>query len=725
MSRLLWRYVKQACSFHADIVWQCFSIRSYSSHQYTTRLFDDFVKAQSRISRIPSLFGRAFSMLGMVFLWLCSVAHPVHRVTLHGQRCRLKLPQDEWLQRILQHEGVAVSWHEPKPELTQKFSIVGLIDMDFQSLQVWSGPLTSWSKESMVLHNYYHSPVDSFIIRASSVFCFDEEVPVYTKIDGRSRESAINGSDGIFFPCGVNIERVGSVSGIEMKIRNPFHQGQRRCELHETLQRWGISREGLGKLGAHLVPEPVCKLLLRGKWQDLLFMSRWFKGPFARRGSWAEEAGVRLPDALWAVAGEHEALQDLEPLELQHLQRMLDHIRRWSPAILAQCETEDAAAGEQLLLESSATWLRQLMAYFAPHFAENATDLRRHLGVRDAQHGLQLYSDRQLVGMVLFAWHLRDSVGFKEAAPSALEAMFPKFFSLTGFGTGRGVLKQSKTLLRSAQLSVDVALMLLRRKNFEEHPNIVRYGWADSSPIAQADWIICKHQAIASQSCVELFQACAELRSIEVDVSEKEEMERRVELCQQLLAEIRVHTQPPQAMALGLTAIESKLSALVFSFYLEVGTLQGLKTFLDSFVSFTTDMGTEFKTASFLVSDLRKLLPEWLAQPLLQRDVDMNDEDTGAFDAPVPFLPRAIIVPGALHICSNLCKDISKKLSHWPAFVNELSSFEAFCCVTVIDVKGLSRLASRRVRTNGISSARLVEACMKNDGVLSSVFSAN
>ncbi|CAE7948456.1 unnamed protein product [Symbiodinium sp. KB8] len=371
----------------------------------------------------------------MVFLWLCSVAHPVHRVTLHGQRCRLKLPQDEWLQRILQHEGVAVSWHEPKPELTQKFSIVGLIDMDCQSLQVWSGPLTSWSKESMVLHNYYHSPVDSFIIRASSVFCFDEEVPVYTKIDGRSRESAINGSDGIFFPCGVNIERVGSVTGIEMKIRNPFHQGQRRCELHETMQRWGISREGLGKLGAHLVPEPVCKLLLRGKWQDLLFMSRWFKGPFARRGSWAEQAGVRLPDALWAVAGEHEALQDLEPLELQHLQRMLDHIRRWSPAILAQCETEDAAAGEQLLLESFATWLRQLMAYFAPHFAENATDLRRHLGVRDAQHGLQLYSDRQLVGMVLFAWHLRDSVGFKEAAPSALEAMFPKFFSLTGFGT--------------------------------------------------------------------------------------------------------------------------------------------------------------------------------------------------------------------------------------------------------------------------------------------------
>ncbi|CAE7037690.1 unnamed protein product [Symbiodinium sp. CCMP2456] len=445
----------------------------------------------------------------------------------------------------------------------------------------------------MVLHDYYHCPVDSFIIRASSVFCFDEDVPVYTKIDGRARESVINGSDGIFFPCGVNVERMRSVTGIEMKIRDPFHQGQRRCELQEIMQRWGISREGLGKLGAHLVPEPVCKLLLRGKWQDLLFMSRWFKGPFARRGSWAEQAGFRLPDALWAVAGEHETLQGLEPLELQHLQQMLDHIRRWSPAILAQCETEDAAAGEQLLLESFATWLRQLLTYFAPHFAENAADLRTHLGERDAHHGLQRYSDRQLVGMVLFAWHLRDSVGFKEVAPSALEAMFPKFFSLTGLATGKGILKQSKTLLRSAQLSVDVALMLLRRKGFEERPNTVRYGWADSSPIAQADWIICKHQAIASQSCLELFQACAELRSIEVDVLEEEERERRVELCQQLLAEIRVHTQPPQAMALGLTAIESKLSALAFSFYLE---------------------------------------------------------------------------------------DISKKLSHWPTFVNELSSLEALLC---------------------------------------------
>ena len=46
-------------------------------------------------------------------------------------------------------------------------------------------------------------------------------------------------------------------------------------------------------------------------------------------------------------------------------------------------------------------------------------------------------------------------------------------------------------------------------------------------------------------------------------------------------------------MALGLTALESKLSALLFSFYLEVGSMTGLKVLLDSFVSFTTDMGTE------------------------------------------------------------------------------------------------------------------------------------
>jgi hypothetical protein len=44
------------------------------------------------------------------------------------------------------------------------------------------------------------------------------------------------------------------------------------------------------------------------------------------------------------------------------------------------------------------------------------------------------------------------------------------------------------------------------------------------------------------------------------------------------------------------------------------------------------------------------------------------------------FLPQAIIIPGALHIVSNLSRDIAEKLNYWPMFVRDLKLFEALLC---------------------------------------------
>ena len=222
--------------------------------------------------------------------------------------------------------------------------------------------------------------------------------------------------------------------------------------------------------------------------------------------------------------------------------------------------------------------------------------------------------------------------------------------------------------------------MILRRQKFESQQSLERYGWADSSPVAQADWIISKHQTVATSSCAELWLACCELCTLEVDTEDVAEQQRRIELTKSLLAGISVQTQPPQTLAMGLTHIESKLSALAFSFFLEVGSLTGLKILLDSFVSFTTDAGTEFGTASFMIDDLRKLLPEWLVQRVLQVDVEDGCVGYEGSEVLAPFMPKALVIPGALHICSNLCKDVARKLDHWNDFVNELSSLEALLC---------------------------------------------
>ena len=136
---------------------------------------------------------------------------------------------------------------------------------------------------------------------------------------------------------------------------------------------------------------------------------------------------------------------------MRQVESMLQNLRRWSVPILAQCASEEDAAGERLLLESLesfAGWLRHFLLYFTPHFAKDLTDLPTvHKAAGQDSHGLQRYSNKQLVGMVLFSWHLRNSVGLRETMPSALEAMFPGFFSNTSIAQGVQVFKQSKKLV--------------------------------------------------------------------------------------------------------------------------------------------------------------------------------------------------------------------------------------------------------------------------------------
>ena len=146
-----------------------------------------------------------------------------------------------------------------------------------------------------------------------------------------------------------------------------------------------------------------------------------------------------------------------------------------------------------------------------------------------------------------------------------------------------------------------------------------------------------------------------------------------------------------------------------------------LREVLDSFVSFTTDMGTEVGTASFFVADIKSLLPSWLRDPWLRSDVDdvevlwswptkpekgpgRHNRVLACFQklggnasstwwgwwarsfyqalvcGPMPLMPRALIIPGSLHICSNLSKDISAQLVYWPKYVSQLKQVEEVLC---------------------------------------------
>jgi hypothetical protein len=143
--------------------------------------------------------------------------------------------------------------------------------------------------------------------------------------------------------------------------------------------------------------------------------------------------------------------------------------------------------------------------------------------------------------------------------------------------------------------------------------------------------LICKHQVVARNDVVETALASVELTRLAEAASlallaEPALVARRRSLSSRLIGSVRIYTQPPMSLASGRTSIEHKVAGLTYAYYLESGSLHGLRTFLGTFVSFTTDMGTERGTATFLVADVATLLPVWLREPWLREDVDGPEE---------------------------------------------------------------------------------------------------
>ena len=156
----------------------------------------------------------------------------------------------------------------------------------------------------------------------------------------------------------------------------------------------------------------------------------------------------------------------------------------------------------------------------------------------------------------------------------------------------------------------------------------------------------------------------------------------RSSLFEELFSLISVRSSVPAGLGLGHSAVQDKASALLFSWWLECGW-DGLPRMLSSFVSFTSDMGTECAVPSLTAFGVPDLMPPWLRSEDLVSDVheckDGHSLTTGSVTAP-RFLPTALSVPGILHVCSNAGHDIHGALVGWEAFHAKLKTFEKFLC---------------------------------------------
>ena len=142
-------------------------------------------------------------------------------------------------------------------------------------------------------------------------------------------------------------------------------------------------------------------------------------------------------------------------------------------------------------------------------------------------------------------------------------------------------------------------LLLSQLENHTENLNgCQRYLWADSSPSRYHDWLWVEQHCLSNDSELKAcFQASREiaqvLRAVDADPHDLEEC--TLQHLARLASNVKHHIHTPTALGSGknLTDAVQKASAMAHSFALENPSWLQLHAFLDSFVSITTDLGTD------------------------------------------------------------------------------------------------------------------------------------
>eukprot|EP00959_Pyramimonas_sp_CCMP1952_P215683 4511592-Pyramimonas_sp.AAC.1 len=172
-----------------------------------------------------------------------------------------------------------------------------------------------------------------------------------------------------------------------------------------------------------------------------------------------------------------------------------------------------------------------------------------------------------------------------------------------------------------------------------------------------------------------------EHQSLEMDDEndEEERSQARCRLTRFLFDNISYHTCLPTHLAVDHRDLPHKCAAATYVHSLECSTRCDLIRMQSSFVSMTTDLGTEVGMAQFYQQSLDSLLPDWM-RDVMERDVESEGADDRDLNVEGSWMPKGMVIPGMLHVMSNLSKEVGLHLRGWDDFWKQLSNIEELLC---------------------------------------------
>ncbi len=612
-------------------------------------------------------------------------------------RVEATLPRPEWLQRRLR------LLHLPTGGETPEYCCSGLPLLGFAFVRqgtVWEGPLTEVSREFDLQRHCFADPSDAFSLRVEAVFRLREAVGLYLAYPGggapgsggrapeRARASAqcvqLPSMRNMAFvpvlPCSLDL---GSMAGERMSLAG----GARGHDTAANVLR--CAGQTMHELVCLSVLAPVAELVIHGEWRDIVWLARW-TFPRLLFENWPK---------LHAREGLHE---NRDPGNTawgsteQTLSTVLRHLRVWAPDIIAAAQAQDGeegGAGTCLTLTSMVAKVEDMLRSFRGESRTRCWSWRvrasRWAAMELIRCVLLISQGQTMSNLELHAMHMCNLLlpGMECPDLHARALQLPRLPSVS--------------TMRRARLQVDVAMMLAKRMasvcSESGISPVWYYGHVDASPQGGREWLVAQRFEILDQDILDVFAAFRVLCEMHVredgaragdedDSDDRDGGERRVEEARAqnnlvLSERTRTHTNVP--VSLGLRRAQLPLKAAAFLHSLGLETLN-LDAALRSYVSLTTDMGTEMLLPDFHMGGAPQSgMPDWSDVAPLEM---VFGDDAGGAGGGAPdgaaqaaqgqLTSHAITVPGLLHIVDNMLHDVDTKLRWWPEFWRQSKNLE-------------------------------------------------
>ena len=267
-----------------------------------------------------------------------------------------------------------------------------------------------------------------------------------------------------------------------------------RKPLVDVVSPTAFDIDGHSTLCAIRLPLPMSAMIKHGEWHTLVFLARWGLPPCIRASfldweSWAKD-----------VTGSHEPAVPASPPTAAGLGECADFLRRHSSKLLAHDDEDHTLS---FALEKT---LQKLDGY---RLGLSGACLEE----RDGHH--IMHSAEKLWHAFVMCSHAQDrSRSLTSLVKQGLHICFPGVeetwvdtWEYDAQVSNKLRVLPGKSVLQRSSLLIDVAWMLLARKQYHTDNDRLLFGWADSSLQGGLDWLIVAYDVVHQSRLLEVVDA--------------------------------------------------------------------------------------------------------------------------------------------------------------------------------------------------------------------------